>query len=243
MYRFLLLSLLSLCIPFCTAAGQFDARDEIRLLVFSKTVEFRHESIEAGIQALREIGMEEGYAVDHTEDATLFSSAKLEAYDAVIFLNTTGDVLNELQQQAFTEYIQNGGGFIGIHSATDTEYEWPWYNRLVGAYFVDHPPIQEATIQITDNRHAATRHLPERWTVTDEWYNFSDIQPHINVIARLDESTYEGGENGEFHPVAWYHEFEGGRSFYTGRGHTPESFSEPLFRRHLLGGIRYATGQ
>lgn len=217
--------------------------DQGSLLVFTKTDGWRHKSIPAGVQAVKEIGSENGYAVDHTEDATLFNEANLGRYDAVIFLNTTENILNEQQQDAFKAFIQNGGGFVGIHAATDTEYDWPWYNRLVGAYFAGHPRVQEATVRVIDKGHPATSHLPDAWSATDEWYNFKSIQPDLHVLARLDETTYEGGENGENHPIAWYHEFDGGRAFYTGRGHTPESFSEALFRKHILGGIKYVLGQ
>jgi len=226
-----------------TCTAQTAAEEQSNLLVFTKTDGFRHSSIPDGVKALREIGEENGYSIDHTEDAALFNADNLQQYDAVVFLNTTEDVLNGEQQEAFKEFINGGGGFVGIHAASDTEYGWPWYGRLVGAYFVSHPRIQEATVRVVDREHPSTAHLPAEWVRTDEWYNFKDIQPHINVLAWLDESTYEGGENGENHPIAWYHEFEGGRVFYTAGGHTSESYSEPLFRRHMLGGIRYVLGE
>lgn len=209
------------------------------LLVFSKTDGYRHASIPDGVKALHEIGAENGFSVDHTEDASEFTDENLEQYDAVVFLNTTEDVFNEEQQNAFQQYIHNGGGFVGIHAASDTEYGWPWYGRMVGAYFASHPQIQEATVRVINHEHPSSKHLPEEWVRTDEWYNFKNIQPHINVLANLDESTYEGGKNGANHPIAWYHEFEGGRVFYTGCGHTSESYSMPMFRQHLLGGIEY----
>lgn len=236
---FLTLISLFLILNTCTAQQIGDAR----ILVFTKTEGFRHASIPDGVNALREIGNENGYSIDHTEDATRFNPENLDRYAAVIFLNTTLNVFNKEQQVAFQQYIRDGGGFVGIHSASDTEYDWPWYGRLVGAYFVSHPRVQEATVRILNNDHPSTRHLPEEWVRTDEWYNFKNIQPHINVLANLDESTYEGGENGEYHPIAWYHEFEGGRVFYTAGGHTSESYSEPLFRQHLLGGIEYVLGK
>lgn len=214
-----------------------------RLLLFTKTDGFRHGSIPTGIEAIERLGAENGLTIIQTEDASLFNADDLQQFDAIIFLSTTGDILNNNQQSAFEAFIQDGGGFVGIHSATDTEYEWTWYGSLVGAYFDGHPQIQEATIEVLNSEHSSTDHLPEHWNVKDEWYNFRDIQPHINVLANLDESTYEGGENGVRHPIAWYHEFDGGRVFYTGRGHTDESFSEPMFMQHILGGIQYVTGQ
>ncbi len=216
------------------------------LLVFSKTAGFRHASIEAGKVALLKMGVEQGFNVDTTEDASLFTPQNLRKYDVVIFLNTTQDVLNDAQQTAFEKYIQSGGGFVGIHAAADTEYDWPWYGKLVGAYFNGHPSdpnVREADLELIDGTHISTKMLPQRWHRNDEWYNYKSINPDINVLLNLDESTYEGGTNGDNHPIAWYHEYDGGRAWFTGGGHTSESFSEPLFLEHLLGGIRYAAGE
>nr|WP_236634453.1 ThuA domain-containing protein [Pedobacter antarcticus] len=160
-----------------------------------------------------------------------------------MFLNTTGDVLNDVQQQAFEQYIKAGGGYVGVHAATDTEYEWPWYGKLVGAYFVKHPEQQVASLVVKDRKSAATAHLPATWSRKDEWYNFKNINPDIKVLIELDEKSYKGGSNGAFHPIAWYHDYDGGRAFYTGLGHVDESYTDPLFLKHLLGGIQYAMGQ
>ncbi|MBC2839820.1 ThuA domain-containing protein [Robiginitalea sp. SC105] len=215
------------------------------VLVFSKTGGWQHSSIPFANQAIEDLGEANGYRVVLTQDADDFNDGDLKQYDAVIFNNTTGNVLNSEQQAAFQRYIQAGGGFVGIHSAADTEYEWPWYGRLVGAYFASHPHnpnVRPATIDITDSNHPATDSLPERWERTDEWYNYRAFYPGINVLAQLDEETYTGGTNGSYHPIAWYHEFDGGRAFYTGGGHEDASFSEPLFLKHLQGGIQYAMG-
>ena len=220
-----------------------DEQDSRRsILIFSKTEGYRHASIPDGVAALKKLGAENDIAVFHTEDASKFREEVLTNYDAVVFLSTTGDVLSNEQQSEFERYMQAGGGYMGIHAAADTEYEWPWYNRLVGGYFLSHPPgTPEATIEVSDRTHSSTQHLPERWTRTDEWYNYRDLNPDVNVLARLDESTYEGGTNGADHPIAWYHEYDGGRAFYTGGGHTSESYSEPEFLQHLLGGLKYVT--
>lgn len=220
--------------------------DTPRVLVFTKTAGFYHESIPNGIEAIQKLGAENGFKVDTTKDASHFTDSQLKRYSAVVFLSTTQNVLNADQQVAFERYIQAGGGFVGIHAAADTEYEWPWYNRLVGAYFLNHPNdpnVRQATINIIDTTHSATKGLPLHWHRNDEWYNYKSIYTGIQVVAELDEKTYEGGENGAHHPIAWYHAFDGGRAFYTGGGHTKESFSEPLFLKHLLGGIRYAMGE
>lgn len=214
-----------------------------KVLVFYETAGFYHTSIPIGVAAIQKLGKEHGFSVDTTRKSDgYFTPEQLAGYKAVIFLNTTGDVFDEQEKAAFHAYIRNGGGFVGVHAATDTEYKWPWYNQLVGAYFKSHPQQQDAILHITDDAHPATTGLPKEWKRWDEWYNFKDIQPHIKVLMRIDETSYKGGQNGNNHPISWYHEFEGGKSFYTALGHTNESYSDPLFLKHLLGGIRYAMG-
>lgn len=212
------------------------------LLVFSKTAGYRHGSIEAGITALKQLGEVNNFEVIATENAAYFTQDSLKTYDAVVFLNTTGDLLNAEQQADFERYIQAGGGFVGIHAATDTEYQWPWYNKLVGAYFMNHPKVQTATLRRHDKKHISTQMLEDRWEKEDEWYNFRSINPAINVLLSIDEKSYEGGENGDNHPVSWYHEYDGGRSFYTAMGHTDETFENETFLNHLWGGLEYAMG-
>lgn len=215
-----------------------------RVLAFTKTAGFRHASIPAALEALRELGARNGFTVDATEDPGAFTDSNLARYAVVAFLLTTGDVLDNERQAAFERYIRSGHGFVGVHSATDTEYNWPWYGRLVGAYFRSHPAIQPATLEV-DRRHLSTAALPRRWSRRDEWYNFAtNPRRAVRVLATLDEATYApgGGAMGRDHPIVWAHEFDGGRAWYTGGGHTDESYSEPLFRAHLAGGIRYAAG-
>ncbi len=214
------------------------------VLVFSKTAGFRHSSIDEGIAAVQALGAANDFTVTATEDANAFNAANLASYEAVVFLNTTGDILNAAQQTAFEQYIQNGGGWVGVHSAADTEYGWAWYGGLVGAYFESHPANQQATIVVADQVHPSTAHLPDRWVRTDEWYNYqANPRGNVHVLATLSESTYTGGADGFDHPIAWYHDYDGGRAWYTGLGHTDASYSEPLFLQHLLGGILYAAGQ
>jgi type 1 glutamine amidotransferase len=214
-----------------------------RVLLFSKTAEYRHDSIPDAIAALTTLGAEYGLTADATEDASIFADALLTPYQAVVFLMTTGNVLDDEQQAAFERYIRAGGGYVGVHSASDTEYDWPWYGGLVGAYFKHHPDVQPATVRVEDHAHPATVGLPDRWARTDEWYDFR-VNPRgaVTVLASLDESTYRGGEMGADHPIAWYHAFDGGRAFYTAGGHTRESYADRLFLQHLLGGISYAAG-
>ncbi|RZJ76139.1 MAG: ThuA domain-containing protein, partial [Flavobacterium sp.] len=215
------------------------------LLIFSKTSGWHHSSIPSAIAAITKIAEQKGYSVDTTTNAAYFNEQKLSAYNAVIFNSTTGNVLNAEQQTAFERYIQAGGGYVGIHSAADTEYDWSWYGQLIGAYFDSHPHnpnVREASIQVSDKHHPASSSLPESWTRSDEWYNYKSFYPGIKVLASLDEDSYDGGTNGTGHPIIWYHEYDGGRAFYTGLGHTQESYSEPLFLSQLAGGIEYALG-
>jgi len=219
------------------------AHASARVLAFSKTAAFRHGSIPAAVAAVEEIGLARGWTVDATEDAAVFTAANLANYDVVLFLLTTGDVLDDAQQVAFEDFIRAGGGWVGVHAASDTEYDWPWYGSLVGAYFRTHPAVQEATIRVTDSDHPSTRMLPERWVRTDEWYDFrANPRGDVHVLATLDETTYSTGIMGYDHPWSWCHHYDGGRAWYTAGGHTDQSYSEPLFREHLIGGIEFAAG-
>lgn len=220
------------------------AEPTFKVLVFSKTAGFRHDSIPEGIAAIRGLGEKHGFSVEATEDSAYFTAETLEPFSVVIFLSTTGDVLDKEQEGAFEAFIAKGRGYVGIHAASDTEYEWPWYGTLVGAYFKSHPQIQEAVINVEDRSHPSTHHLTEKWKRRDEWYNFHQSpRPRVQVLASLDETSYKGGENGDDHPIAWCHEVGGGRSWYTGGGHTKESFQEAEFLEHMAGGILWAAGK
>jgi type 1 glutamine amidotransferase len=214
------------------------------VLVFSKTAGFRHDSIPDGVTAVKQLGETGGFTVDATEDASAFTPSNLRRYDAVVFLSTTGDILDNTQQRAFEDYIRRGGGYVGIHAAADTEYDWPFYGGLAGAYFQSHPAVQLATVVVEDRAHPATSGLARTWNRTDEWYNYrSNPRDRAHVLASLDESSYTGGTMAGDHPIAWCQNYRGGRAFYTGGGHTKESYADPVFRRHLVGGILYAVGE
>lgn len=217
-----------------------------RVLVFTRTLGYRHDSIGAGISAIQKLGMEHGFAVDQSEDPTKFNDATLADYDVVIWLSTTADVLDDDQQNAFQRYIEAGGGWVGVHAAADTEYDWPWYGQLLGnnAWFLQHPMIQTAQLDVEKADHASTAHLPARFPLQDEWYNFrANPRSAVNVLLRLDETSYLPGDGamGD-HPIAWYHEVDGGRAFYTALGHRVELYTDPQYTQHLLGGIQWAAG-
>lgn len=218
-----------------------------RLLVFSKTAAFRHASIADGKIALQQLATEHGFGIDFTEDASVFTSSHLERYSAVVFLLTTGEVFdNDQEQAAFQHYIESGGGYVGIHSASDTEYDWAWYGGLVGSFnnvAHKHSSILQTTVHVEDSKTPSTSMLPKLWVRTDEWYHFAiNPRPNVHILLTVDESTYRGGTMGADHPIAWYHRYDGGRAWYTSMGHTSESYHEPLFLAHIWGGILYAVG-
>lgn len=213
-----------------------------RVLVFSKMAGYYLESIADVMIAIQKSGKENNFLVDTTTDAGYFNEERLKQYNAVIFLSITQDELNVGQQVAFERFIQAGGGFAVVHTATDTGNDWPWYNKLVGTYFLGHPKQEKAIVNIRNKDHISNSLLPDRWERLDEWYIYKSIMPHIKMLKTLDEDTYEAGINGGNHPFIGFLEFDGGRYWYTGLEHTTESYNEPLLLQHLLSGIKYAIG-
>lgn len=208
------------------------------ILVFSATRGFRHASIPDGIKAIGRIAEKNNWKMVATEDSSVFNSNNLEQFSAVILLNTTGNVFGPREEAALQQYVKTGGGVVGVHAAADCEYDWPWYNQLIGGYFESHPAIQSATLVVKE-RHPSTGHLASSWIHKDEWYNYKSVSPSIKVLLELDEKSYEGGKMGASHPIAWYQEFDGGRVFYTGLGHTSEAYQDEKFLMHLENGIRW----
>ncbi|KKD06044.1 ThuA domain-containing protein [Streptomyces sp. WM6386] len=209
-----------------------------RLLVYTRTTAYRHDSIPAAIAAVHALG---GFEVDASEDPTALESA-LERYAAIVFLSTSGEVLTPTGRERLTSYVESGGGFVGVHAAACTEYDWPYYGELLGARFDRHPEYQPGKAVVEDREHPATRHLPVVWDFTDEWYDFrANPRGTVRVLARADESSYDGGGMGADHPLVWCREQGAGRVFYTAFGHAAEAYEDPDFRAHLLGGIRWAA--
>ncbi|MFJ9249867.1 ThuA domain-containing protein [Streptomyces sp. NPDC101776] len=210
-----------------------------RLLVFTRTTAYRHDSIPAAVTAVRTLGP---FAVDATEDPAAFERA-LDDYAAVVFLSTSGEVLTPTGRQLLAAYVESGGGFVGIHAAACTEYDWPYYGDLLGARFDRHPAYQPGRAVIEDRAHPSTQHLPAVWQFTDEWYDFrTSPRSSTHVLVSADESSYAGGRMGDDHPLAWCHGKGEGRVFYTALGHASEAYEDPGFRAHLLGGINWAAG-
>src|SRR5512133_1537145 len=220
---------------------------KFRILVFSKTLGFRHANIPSGVEAIRKLGSENGFAVDATEESSVFTPQNLARYKTVVFLSATGDVLNDEQQKAFKDYMLAGGGFVGIHGAlfgpSACEDKWEWYGELCCVSFKNHSAVVSARVDIEDRLNPSTVGLPERWVRTDEWYNYEGTpRGKARVLATIDESTYAGGTVGSDHPIAWCKQAGNGVMWYTAMGHTEESFKEEPFLKHILGGIQLTAG-
>lgn len=223
------------------------AAADFAVLVFSKTLLFRHASITNGTRAIKSLGEQNNFTVDATEDSTWFTPANLARYKAVVFLSTSGDILNDSQRAALKDFIEKGGGLAAIHAAVAgdlaTEGSWPWYGEALCAKFTNHSAVVQATVRVDDREDPSTRILPEHWVRPDEWYNFmSSPRGKARVVASVDEATYKGGTMGADHPIAWLHRVGKGRVWYTALGHTEASFKEPLFLKHILAGIQIAAG-
>lgn len=224
---------------------------QFKALLFTKTDGFHHESILAGVEAIKQLATRHHFAVDWQENAGVFNDKALENYKVVIFLNTTGNVLNDEQQAAFEKFIKAGKGYVGIHSASDTEYDWPWYTKLVGMMFKIHPQNQTAYLKVEDSNFPGMERFPKKFLWTDEWYQYGDRKADdLKVLVTVDEKTYdpyakwgdnEGKGMGAVHPISWYHNYDGGRAFYTGMGHIPLTYSDQTFLDHIYGGIYWAA--
>lgn len=222
--------------------------NKLNVLVFSKTNGYRHNSISSGLKLFSDLSQEENWALTTTEDASLFNMEFLVNFDVVVFLNPSSNVLNEKQQKAFQTFLETGKGFVGIHSATDCEYDWKWYGKLTGAYFRTHPPTQKGTIIFEDLNHPAMECFKgmDSYTTVDEWYSFkANPREQVHVLARLDESSLkESNKDNDWqmgdHPLIWWQEFDGIRSFYSIFGHTNEAFQDPKVAAHFAGAINWA---
>ena len=216
-------------------------KNSFSVLVISETKGWVHDSIESGIDLIENIGDKNNFNVYHSDNSKVITSENLKEFNSIIFLNTTGDILSKNEQNIMEQFIKSGKGYVGVHSASDTEYEWQWYGDLVGAYFRNHSDVVDGKIFTVDNAHKITEHLNPEWNIEDEWYNFDYISDNINVLLKLDETSYEGGEHPDHHPITWYQKYDGGRSFYTALGHTTEVFKDERFIKLLEKGILYAS--
>jgi uncharacterized protein len=234
---------------FCSFSTSIFAQ-QFKILLFTKTDGFHHESINEGVTAIKQLAARHAFSVDWQENATVFNDEQLKNYSAVIFLNTTGNILNEEQQTAFEKFIKSGKGFVGIHSASDTEYEWAWYTKMVGMMFKIHPQQQSAYLKVEDSNFPGMERFPKKLLWTDEWYEFGERKSNdLKFLVSVDEKSYDtkakwGTNEGKpmgFHPISWYHNYDGGRAFYTALGHIPLVYSDQTFLDHVYGGIYWAA--
>ena len=211
------------------------------VLVITETKGWVHDSIESGLKLIQNIGSKNNFNVYHSDNSSVITYKNLKSFKTIIFLNTTEEILTDVEQKVMESFIKSGKGFVGVHAAADTEYNWQWYGKLVGAYYRNHPEVMNGKI-LTIN-HKISNHLDSEWEIEDEWYNFDYVNYDINILLNLDEESYIGGEHPDYHPITWYHEYDGGRSFYTGLGHTKEVYDDERFIKLLEKGILYASYQ
>ena len=243
--------LLTICLAFASVLPVFSQGKQFKALLFTRTNGFHHESINEGVTAIKAMAERQFFDVSWQEDPSQFTDDNLKQYDVIIFLNTTGDILNDEQQAAMEKFIRAGKGYVGIHSAADTEYDWAWYTQLVGRTFRIHPAIQTARIKVLDRKFPGFELMPDERLWTDEWYEYGEERTKgLHYLISVDENTFNpkadwgrvaGTGMGSFHPLSWYHEYDGGRAFYTGLGHLPSKYSDAAFLEHLYGGIYWAA--
>ncbi|WOI52672.1 ThuA domain-containing protein [Parvularcula sp. LCG005] len=233
-----------------SACGDGDGgNSSANVLIFSYSTGFRHDSVETGVTALTKLATRAGYEVTASEDPNIFNEDDLAPFDLIILLNNTSDrkaVDGEWwvgqRRVAFQNFVRAGKGVVVIHGAADSHYNWPWYGRMVGGYFQRHPPgAPEGTLRVVDPAHPSAEGLPEQFSRSDEWYYFQDYDPTVRLILTLDPGSI-GQPDVNPNPIAWSHEYDGGRVFYTAMGHTAETYEDLTFLRHVAGGMRYALG-
>lgn len=255
--------------------GNFDSSKDYKVLLYTRTAGPRHANLGPALAAglnpplneantvqrgVLKMGAEHGFQVDYTEDVSQLSSpATLFRYNAVIFYSTSRDALDDAAQTSLRQYVRGGGGFVGIHNAFGTEYNWPWYEGLLGnANFYDHGPAQPGTVRTVNRKDVSTKSLPDRWTISDEWYNLVPAPTRVRVLAEVDENTLAKGVEGNYnhpghgkdHPVAWCQYYDGGRAWLTTLGHDAKDFSTDgsfpgaaEFQKLILGGIESTMGK
>jgi type 1 glutamine amidotransferase len=231
------------------AAGLANAAGSKNVLVYSGSTGYRHQSIPTGIEALKAVAAREGFAVDTSEDPNVFASERLKQYAVIVFLSSTTEPKNAAtewltgkRRGALQEFVRAGKGIVAIHAAADSHYHWPWYVQMIGGSFERHPRGTPAgVLTVTDPAHPATRQLSETIPHTDEWYYYKDFDPRVRVLLTVDPASI-GESDVNPNPIAWAHEFDGGRVFYTGLGHTAETYNAEFFQKHIAGALRWAAG-
>jgi uncharacterized protein len=225
--------------------------NQFQVLVYTSPDRWHNPTIPVAMIEFQEMAKRHGFGLTWTQQPESFTDENLKRFQVIVFLHSTESALSAAQAESFRNYIRNGGGFAGIHGASIAADRPEWYKKLIGRVFTEHPEVQTAIMKVVDRNHPSTMHLPERWMWTDEWYAFSEpFVDKLNYLLTVDENTYDTDRTwgddrssamGEFHPIAWYHEYDGGRSFFTSLGHMPELFKDPWFLNHIYGGIFWAA--
>jgi type 1 glutamine amidotransferase len=230
---------------------------QFEVMVYTSPDRWHDPTIPTAMTEFRKMADQHDFALTWAQQAGSgsitdpFSESVLQRMDVVVFLHSRAYELNEEQRENFKNYIHNGGGFVGIHAASAIPDQELWFQQLIGRVFTNHPEEQTAVYHVINKNHPATMHLPDRWIYTGELYSFNEeLTDNLNYLITVDENTYDPSRTwgddretamGDFHPISWYQEFEGGRSFYTSLGHIPESFEDPWFLAHIYGGIYWAA--
>ena len=242
---FAFLTLLMLTIANANAQRLQENQKRYQVLLFTKSLDYQHRSVTTGVEMFKELAMDNHFGLTWTEQSDFFDDqAQLNAMDVIVFMNTSGDILNDKQRLALQSYMQQGVNFVAIHSASFTMMEWPWYVELVGGVWNRHPSPGISTAIINNEKpdHPSAAHIPRKWLVTEEWYNYLELSDKIEVVLSLDETTYIGGKMPDYHPIAWYQEnVDGGRSFHTALGHPEGIYDNPWFRQHIMGAVWWAA--
>lgn len=248
-----MLATVAMFLPCCGPSPALGA-EEKRVLVYTRNgltlagkKGFVHDNIASSVEAIKKLGTENDFAVDVSDDPKVFTDANLKKYKALIFSNTNNEALEtEEQKAALQKYVRGGGGIVGIHSACAMMRNWPWFWQLMGGTFIYHPKFQPFTIKVVDRKHPSTAHLGETWEWADEFYFPKEMPKDLHILlegdlTKLDDKRKQAGEKSR--PLAWYHEFEGGRCWFTALGHKKEQYSDPNLMKHILGGIQWAMGE
>jgi len=224
---------------------------QFRALVFADLADkYHHLSVPVARESFERLSERHYFKLTWVETAETFAQQKYEEYDVIVFISGSPCGLNEAKRSEFVQYVENGGGIVGVHFSfafKEAERQWPWWEDLIGSTFASHPPIQSGIACVMDHDFPACMHLPAKWVWTDEWYSFATPFPeHLNVVLTVDEASYYPREEdvmGSPHPIAWYHEPYGARVFYTALGHIPDTYRDPVFLRHIYGGMLWAVGE
>jgi uncharacterized protein len=253
-------SIVGLTLLACLTAGVLGAAPERRVLVYTKNqvkneagkALYVHDNIPASVAAIKKLGVENNFGVEVSDDPAVFTDQNLKRFKALVFDNTNNEIFaNEEQKAAFQRYIRAGGGFVGIHSACGSMRQWPWFWEMLGGKFLRHPKLQPFTIKVKDLKDPSTAHLGASFEWTDEFYFLDNMPDGLHVLLAGDLTTltdpakdkYPGKKFGDEFPLAWRHQFDGGREWYTALGHKPEHYSDPKLTKHILGGILWAMGE